>query len=364
LETITNAVPRINASSGNSPLDLVLNELQINGAPGNAGEVLTSNGSGVAPTWQAPISDFGSRVHLVVEGGSYSTLQAAVTAASPNDTIIVGPTGSVISPASWGDVIIPGSKRLSIIGLGGANNTNVNIGAVTFSPTSPGDSAQITQNEIFMKDLFINKVGGFTGSQGVLFGGNRPARLRLQGCYIYNGASTGDGIVVNNSGAGSSLFLDNCSVLAAASNNAGIMIDHRQGYTYLRNYNNIAGGKYALSASAGTVEIYNSNIEISGSNEVIRVGASTLVTVGYSTIKNTVTNGSGVNLTTAGAVFGMGDATFAIATGTGYCVNGVAGSIFLYGTNTYSNSAAAAYNVKVKNSITSIPTTTTFTSSP
>jgi hypothetical protein len=61
----------------------------------------------------------------------------------------------------------------------------------------------------------------------------------------------------------------------------------------------------------------------------------------------------------------MGDATFAIATGTGYCVNGPAAvtptAVFLYGPITYSNSAAAAFNVKVKNTITALPTTQTFT---
>lgn len=38
---------------GVGALDLAVNELQVNGAPGAAGQVLTSNGPGVAPTWQA-----------------------------------------------------------------------------------------------------------------------------------------------------------------------------------------------------------------------------------------------------------------------------------------------------------------------
>ena len=37
-----------------APLDVVCGELQVNGAPGALGEVLTSNGPGAAPTWEAP----------------------------------------------------------------------------------------------------------------------------------------------------------------------------------------------------------------------------------------------------------------------------------------------------------------------
>lgn len=49
-------VPTITAQdydSSPTPLDLVVGELRVNGAPGAAGEVLTSNGPGAAPTWQA-----------------------------------------------------------------------------------------------------------------------------------------------------------------------------------------------------------------------------------------------------------------------------------------------------------------------
>lgn len=49
-------VPTITAQdydSSPTPLDLVVGELRVNGASGAAGEVLTSNGPGAAPTWQA-----------------------------------------------------------------------------------------------------------------------------------------------------------------------------------------------------------------------------------------------------------------------------------------------------------------------
>jgi hypothetical protein len=51
-----------------------------------------------------------------------------------------------------------------------------------------------------------------------------------------------------------------------------------------------------------------------------------------------------------------------VATGTGYCVRGT--GTFLYAQNIFSNSAAAAYNVKVQTTVTALPVTTAFTPSP
>ena len=85
------------------------------------------------------------------------------------------------------------------------------------------------------------------------------------------------------------------------------------------------------------------------------------MTFAYGTIRNTTTNASGVNLTQAGANFAMGDASFTIATGTGFVVNGPASStptaVYLYGNVSYTNTLAAAYNTSIKNTITALPIT-------
>ncbi len=299
---------------------------------------------------------FGSRVHLVVEGGSYATLQAAVDAAATNDVILVGPKGSVSTISSWGDVTFPAGKRLSVVGLMSVRGQQANIGKVTFSPVT---GANILENSVFLENLFIYDY--FAGSQGVNFAGTAPARLRIINCTIYNlSAVSGDGIVVNNSDASSSCYIDGTVIQGAGT--AGVAINHIQGYTIIMNSAEVNDYQYQLQVAAGTVEILESKFEGTLANEVIRVTGG-LVTMGYSTIKNLTTNSSGVNMTTAGAAFLMGFSTFLIATGTGYCVNGVAGTVFLNTTNSYSNSVLAAYNVKVKNTITSQSVTTTFTSS-
>jgi len=365
-------------------LDLVIADLALNGASGGAGDVLTSNGAGLAPTWQAPaagginqltqdviagpgagsqaatVQGMGgatSKIHYVIVGGKYASLQAAVNAAAANDTIFVGPIGAVSPVTSWGDVTFPAQKRLTVIGLSSPRSYAPNIGKVTFAP---GAGANILENTIHLENLFIN--ASFAGAQGVNFAGTVPARLRMVNCYIYNlSGVSGNGIVVNNSGAGSSCYLD--GTIVQGSGTAGVAVNHIQGYTLIRNGAEISDYQYQIQCAAGTMEVYNSQIQGSLANEVIRITGGT-VFLGYSTIRNTTANSTGVNLVNAGAAFGMGNATFAIATGTGYCVNGVAGSFFLYGTVSYSNSAALAYNVKVKNTITALPITQAFTSSP
>lgn len=75
-------------------------------------------------------------------------------------------------------------------------------------------------------------------------------------------------------------------------------------------------------------------------------------------------SGSGVNTTTAGTSLAMADSSFVVsAAGTGYCVNGVGSTYFLYGHINWSNTALTPYNVKVKNVVTSSAVAQTFTPS-
>jgi hypothetical protein len=351
--TSVGAVSPLTSSGGTTPV------LALSGS-GPSGNVLTWNGS----AWVSlpPAAAFGSKVLLCVEGGAYLTIQDAINAAADWDVILVGPKSA---GGSWGPAAFSAGKRLSVVGLGAKETTQIKVDSITFDATG---GANINVNTVFVRGLFINS--SFTAlAPGVNFFGTSPGRLRLQECFLFNSnAAGGTGVVSNNSGAGSSLYLDNCTIQSGFS--TGIGVDHVQGYTRIKGDSEVSRFQYALQcagvAPASTVEISDTILDNTGStgntSEVVRITGG-LVTCGYSTIKNTNANASGVNLTAAGAVFGMGDATFAIGAGSGYCVRGVGSSVFLYGSVTYSNSAAAAYNVKVQTAVTSLPVTQSFTPS-
>lgn len=386
-DTLVGQIPTIRAideTTASAPLDLVIGELRVNSTPGAAGEVLTSNGPGLAPTWQAAavsgidqltgdvvagpgsgsqaatvqgMGGAGSKVHFVIVGGQYATLQDAVNSAAANDVIVVGPIGPVAPASSWGDVTFPAQKRLTVIGMDGARGVQANIGKVTFSPAAGGT---ILENIVQLENLFIN--ASFAGSQGVEFGGSDPARLRIVNCYIFNTAATGNGVVVNNSGAGSSCYIDGTTIQGAGT--AGSAIQHTQGYTLIKSGTEVSDYQYQLECAAGLVEVSQSKFLGSLANEVVRITGGTVFLLNSTTLQNTTANASGVNITAAGAAFGMTNSTFAIATGTGYCVRGVAGGVFLYGQINYSNSAALAYNVKLQNTLTAFAVTQAFTLAP
>jgi hypothetical protein len=203
-------------------------------------------------TYPNPIvSSFGGKIHWVVQGGKYATLQAAVNAAVTGDIVLVGPapTGAPQN-GTWGNVTFPAQKRLSVVGLTGDQvSAQINIGLVTYSPTT---GLNVNENEVFLCGLFIN--ANYAGTPGVTFGGTAPARIRLRGCFLYNSGTSGDGVSVSNSAASSSCYLDNCTVQTTSANTTSIMVNNQAGYTVIKNGCEIAGGQYALRIAAGTVE--------------------------------------------------------------------------------------------------------------
>jgi hypothetical protein len=269
-------------------------------APGSLGNVLTSDGTGwvssspaggppsgaaggdlTGSTYPNPIiSSFGGKIHWVVVGGKYATLQAAVNAAAADDTIMVGPPalGGTWADPLTGGTVFPAGKRLAVVGMTGRVAPLVDIGKVTFTVSS---GLNINQNELYLRGLFIN--GSFVGSQGVLFSGANPARLRLQDCYVFNSGISGDCVVVANTGSSSSLYLDGCVVQTAATNTASVLVKHTAGYTLIKNGTELSGGgANAMTIAAGTVEVFNSLFETSA----LSTGIVTAVT------NNTITDAS------------------------------------------------------------------------
>lgn len=340
-------------------------------SPGTAGNVLTSDGSSwssspsaggppsgtaggdlTGSTYPNPIiSSFGGKIHWVVQGGKYATLQAAVNAAAAEDVIMVGPKTS----GDWGNVVLNVvNKPLIIAATSGAGaNKVVKVGSVTYDLGTTGPALNVNVNETYLYGLYIQ--GSFTGSAVTLTGGaNYPGRLRLYGCYVLNSSTTGAAAVTNsNLGANSSLYLDAC-VVSLPNSTTGSAVVQTAGYTIIRNRSDVNGSSAAIATgnamnvSAGTVEIYDSYISIPvrigavvGYPTINVTGATTFVLAGYSTILNgsDAAGAACANIGTSGARFGAGDATLAAGSTlptSAVAVSGVAGGSFLYANVSFS----------------------------
>lgn len=347
------------------PLNLAIDALQVNGAAGTSGQVLTSAGPSGAPTWATPAAGLNqltgdvtagpgsgsqaatvvgmggtaTKTLYVIEGGQYATLQAAVNAATANTMILVGPK----TTGDWGDVVLNVvDKPLIIAAISGAGSNKIaKTGAITYDLGTTGPVLNVNQNETYLYGLYIQ--GSFAGSAVTLTGGaNYPGRLRLYGCYVLNSNAAGAAAVTNsNAGANSSLYLDGCTV-SLSNSAAGSAIVQTAGYTVIRNRCDISGSSaggatgFTINASAGTIEIYDSLIDLSRAVPTVNItGATTFVSAGYSTVRNgsDAAGAACVNVGTSGATFGAGDATLSAGTTVAtaaVAVKGVAGGNFIY----------------------------------
>lgn len=285
----------------------------------------------------------GSSTIFCIDNGDFATGQAAIDAASAGSTILFG-----AKSGGWGDLVIPAGKKLSLIALQSERSIYVKFGTITFSPTT---GTQILENELYLESLYMVASTG----AALTFGGTAPARIRINNCYI-EASGTAKAIVMNNSNANSSGHLNETTII---SNSSATIT--QSSIAYAREYRTtIDGTSLGLQLDSGTFEQSMSNYSLNYSGNVVNISGGTLL-AGNSLFANSGANSSGVAVAT-GAVFANSFNTFAIPTGTGYCVRGT--GVHAYASNNYSNSALLAYNVKVQNTLTNVAYTTAFTLSP
>ena len=290
----------------------------------------------------------GSKYLLVVEGGSYATVQAAINAASDTDLIIVGPKAS---GGSWGPAVFPAQKRLSLVGIAPKVSEYPKIDSVTYSPTS---GLNINENTVYISRIFIS--GDYSASPAVTFGGTNLGRLRLQECFIYNIGTSGTVVSLNNSassgGTQSTTYIDNCTIQTAAV--LGTMVDHVAGYTVIKNNSILEGGLNAFKSSAGTVEIFDTQLQSNVATEaVIRVNGG-LISITSSRVVNENVAGYGafINAAAPANYFGANNSVFLVGGASpgasARCVTGVnATALYVYGQVVYGTPMPAANTVTV-----------------
>lgn len=309
-----------------------------------------TSGSATNTGW-SPLANLGTKVYMVVEGGQYATIQAAIDA-TPTGTgttpaysvILVGPkANSGTSQGTWGPATLAENKALMIVGLGGGQtNKNIRIDSLTYNSTSGSLNANLNQN--YVSGLYI---ASSSASSIVTFSGTGAIRLGLNDCYALN-SGAGDAVTNSNTNTNASLYLDSSIVSAEAV--TGIAVKHSGTYTLIKNRCNIstvAGGTTtstgrALTASAGVVEIYDSTIGgFSVPRPAVELTGTAYVSAGYTTVTNPSNDANArcVFVNSATATFAAGDASLALgssATAAGQVVSGT--GTFGYGNITFSYS--------------------------
>jgi hypothetical protein len=320
-----------------------LHNVQINGSLANNDTLVYDSATQLWKNSSAKLTK-GTKTIFCIDNGDFATGQAAINAASAGDTILFG-----AKSGGWGDLVIPAGKKLSLKGLQSERAIYVQIGSITFSPTT---GTQILENELYIDSLYIYS----TTATCLTHGGTAPSRIRVNNCYINAGGAANKGVVFSNTNANSSSYLYNNTIISSAAAN---IIE--SSVAYVKAYRNTVDGPYtSLVVSAGTFENNLTNHSVAYAGNAISVTGGSLL-CGYSLISNTGANSSGVSVST-GAVFANSYNTFSIPTGAGYCIRGT--GFHVYGYMTFANSALLAYNVKVQNTLTNVPYTTAFTLSP
>ena len=309
-----------------------------------------TSGSATNTGW-SPLANLGTKVLLVVEGGQYATIQAAIDAAPTGTStvpaytvILVGPKANAgTAQGTWGSATLAENKPLMIVGLGGGQtNKNIKIDSLTYNSTSGALNANLNEN--YISGLFINSS---SASSIVTFSGTGAIRLRLNNCYVLN-SGAGDAVTNSNTNVNASLYLD--SSIVSASSVTGIAVKHTGTYTFIKNRCDIStssGGTSAstgraLTASAGVVEIYDTTIGgVSVPRPAVELTGTAYVSAGYTTISNTSNDANArcVFVNSATAVFAAGDASLPLGSSVpalGQVVSGT--GTFAYGNITFSYS--------------------------
>ena len=310
-----------------------------------------TSGTATNTGW-SPLATLGTKVFLVVEGGQYATIQAAIDA-TPTGTntvpaysvILVGPKANTGGGASgtWGPAVLAANKSLMIAGLGGSQTAkDIRIDSLTFDSSAAGLNANLNEN--YVSGLYITSS---SASSIVTFSGTGAIRLRLNNCYVVN-SGAGDAVTNSNTNISGSLYLDTCIVSAGSV--TGIAVKHTGTYTAVRNRSDIstnAGGTGAntgrsLTASAGVVEVYDSTVGgVSVPRPIVELTGTAYLAAGYTTINNTSNDAAArcvfVNSNTA--TFAAGDASLPLGSSVAVAGQVVSGTgTFAYGNITFSYS--------------------------
>lgn len=327
---------------------------------GNANKVLITDGT--SASWSSFAQSRATRVLVV--GIDALTIQGCIdlanNASAANAYIVQIPPGRYTENLTLrGGVMIQGMGNQ-------ADTTSVTItGYHTLNGTALNalNNRVSVANIVFASDTSLNPVFSISGTTATQF--------NVQGCYIQN-TNVNTAAHAFQIGPNVSLYVDNCNIQMVSG--GGTQFNMSGGSIYLRNVRTNSGSKIINMSASAYAELTYSTLSCAGTNEAISIygnGAlgpfplSGLVSAGWTSIQNTASNGSGINLTASGASMLAYSCSFDVLAGaSNYVVTGVAGTSFVQLNNNYANiPGVLSRNVKIKNTVTLLTYTGSLSSS-
>jgi hypothetical protein len=305
----------------------------------NAGKLLTTNGT--TASW----SSLGITNEIYVsKGGNDSTADGSIT--KPFLTI-----SAAINYLNTNYPVANNSGTQFVIVVGpGLYSENVNINRLlthlwayegklkttrisgTVTVTSAVDYQGIFQNVVSLNNLFIDN----TTNNALEVTGSIPISIDINNCALYTD-STGVPFVMTNTALGGNRLRLIGTDLTAAGNASALDITNVTN-CFINDINTssakVGGSAWKIADSVmtiGTVQLVGSGTN--GPANLLEVtGATSIVSVGYSSFTSGTTNGNGIYIG-AGARVIAGANFYNIPLGTGYSVTGAAGGIYVRGGN-------------------------------
>ena len=275
-----------------------------------------------------------------------------LTQFDPTASIVLNPQFIILSSSTVEDVALTRGHIYIIGATPNAGHVPVWIqGHVTITPGASTGNAKAT-NDFGLFSVAVLA----TGAHGITVNGTNPARVYLEGVYVYQNTSGYSCVYMTNSGATTKLEMTDCTV--GRANGSTYLIDVQNGYCKIDNLETNGVGQALNFANASTGTMLNSVID-AGVGAVITLSGTVAFGMGNCILNNTssASNTYGVTMSgTASMQFGVCTFNVPLADATNRAINGVAGNVVLYTNPVFQYGTCN----KISSAITLIPLTTTW----
>jgi hypothetical protein len=389
----TNSI-RISAIGGNAvlkaedgtntavPLNLSIDELQINGAPGTSGQVLTSQGAGSAPIWSSIAAPTGSskNVVYVAKNGTNSSTSGSVTdpflsiqsAVSyienkrPSVYANTEPVVVAIAPGTYNEDITITKPYIHLVGYAPSRHAkSVTLNGVIDASNTSNPGTGGTNQVIGIYNLLM--IAPTTASLDLIkFTGTGPATLVLENDHLSPRSSNLSALLVSKSGAdgtASRVKVQDCVFSGESGNLTAPVVSISNVYSTFKNcevaFSAISTNATCIRTENATVEFTAGSVTMSGttaSGSLLRITGSTATPflLGDTSLSGgSATNGA---LMTVGSSLISGQNAYAVGflgpispAANVWVVSGTAGSYF---TTSFDSIIPTIYSNRISSTMT------------